>query len=211
MLGLGADRKIRRGGQSRGLCQSPCVSPRCGDIMAACGQLKSASIKQPLLVSASLRLSSTVLRVVPPHHPHHLPRPLGPTRVRLRLRGDAWRGVTARRAMGWRPSFADNPGPCRRFRLGWALRFFAFTVVPALTIVPALVARIGDGAAHPLLDDLRAWPRRPRRVTPRRHSWRARHSADLLVALPAHQYMTIFAAAGFLGGFVYWLLAGRNA
>ena len=35
--------------------------------------------------------------------------------------------------------------------------------------------------------------------------------ADLLVALPAHQYMTIFAAAGFVGGFVYWLLAGRNA
>jgi hypothetical protein len=25
------------------------------------------------------------------------------------------------------------------------------------------------------------------------------------------QYMTIFAAAGFVGGFVYWLLAGRNA
>ena len=32
-----------------------------------------------------------------------------------------------------------------------------------------------------------------------------------MVALPAHQYMTIFAAAGFVGGFVYWLLAGRNA
>ena len=29
--------------------------------------------------------------------------------------------------------------------------------------------------------------------------------------LPAGQYMTIFAAAGFVGGFVYWLLAGRNA
>ena len=35
--------------------------------------------------------------------------------------------------------------------------------------------------------------------------------ADLMVALPAGQYMTIFAAAGFVGGFVYWLLAGRNA
>ena len=31
------------------------------------------------------------------------------------------------------------------------------------------------------------------------------------VALPSGQYMTIFAAAGFVGGFVYWLLAGRNA
>ena len=32
-----------------------------------------------------------------------------------------------------------------------------------------------------------------------------------LAALPAGQYMTIFAAAGFAGGLVYWLLAGRNA
>jgi hypothetical protein len=34
---------------------------------------------------------------------------------------------------------------------------------------------------------------------------------DQLPAIPAGQYMTIFAAAGFVGGFVYWLLAGRNA
>jgi hypothetical protein len=34
---------------------------------------------------------------------------------------------------------------------------------------------------------------------------------DSLPALPAGQYMTIFAAAGFVGGFVYWLLAGRGA
>jgi hypothetical protein len=32
-----------------------------------------------------------------------------------------------------------------------------------------------------------------------------------LPSLPASQYMTIFAAAGFAGGFVYWLLAGRTA
>jgi hypothetical protein len=30
-------------------------------------------------------------------------------------------------------------------------------------------------------------------------------------SLPTGEYMTIFAAAGFVGGFVYWLLAGRNA
>jgi hypothetical protein len=35
--------------------------------------------------------------------------------------------------------------------------------------------------------------------------------SEQLPALPAGQYMTIFAAAGFVGGFVYWLLAGRNA
>jgi hypothetical protein len=34
--------------------------------------------------------------------------------------------------------------------------------------------------------------------------------SDQLPALPAGQYMTIFAAACFVGGFVYWLLAGRN-
>ena len=35
--------------------------------------------------------------------------------------------------------------------------------------------------------------------------------SDQLPVLPTGQYMTIFAAAGFVGGFVYWLLAGRNA
>lgn len=30
-------------------------------------------------------------------------------------------------------------------------------------------------------------------------------------ALPASEYMTIFAAAGFAGGFIYWLLAGARA
>jgi hypothetical protein len=30
-------------------------------------------------------------------------------------------------------------------------------------------------------------------------------------SLPASQYMAIFAAAGFAGGFVYWLLAGARA
>ncbi|HEV3241985.1 MAG TPA: hypothetical protein VGY14_01840 [Methyloceanibacter sp.] len=35
--------------------------------------------------------------------------------------------------------------------------------------------------------------------------------ADRAPALPAGQYVTIFAAAGFVGGFVYWLLAGRRA
>ena len=32
-----------------------------------------------------------------------------------------------------------------------------------------------------------------------------------LPAILASQYMTIFAAAGFAGGFVYWLLAGARA
>ena len=92
---------------------------------------------------------------------------------------------------------------------------FALTVVPALTIVPALVAVIigealhirswmyyvlADGAAL-LAVPLLAGATGELAVAP----------GDLMVSLPAHQYMTIFAAAGFVGGFVYWLLAGRNA
>jgi hypothetical protein len=38
----------------------------------------------------------------------------------------------------------------------------------------------------------------------------APQGADL-TAILASQYMTIFAAAGFAGGFVYWLLAGARA
>ena len=71
---------------------------------------------------------------------------------------------------------------------------FALTVVPALTIVPALVAVIIGEALH-----IRSW------------MYYVLADGDLMVSLPAHQYMTIFAAAGFVGGFVYWLLAGRNA
>jgi hypothetical protein len=98
---------------------------------------------------------------------------------------------------------------------GWiGAAVFAFTVVPALTLVPALIGVVIGEALH-----IRSWiyyvlagggallavpllaaGRRELRGTP----------ADLM-ALPAHQYMTIFAAAGFIGGFVYWLLAGRNA
>jgi hypothetical protein len=34
---------------------------------------------------------------------------------------------------------------------------------------------------------------------------------DSLPAIPSGQYMTIFATAGFVGGFIYWLFAGRGA
>lgn len=36
-------------------------------------------------------------------------------------------------------------------------------------------------------------------------------SANGTPALPASEYMTIFATAGFAGGFIYWLLAGARA
>jgi hypothetical protein len=99
---------------------------------------------------------------------------------------------------------------------GWVgAAIFALTVLPALTIVPALVAVVIGEALH-----IRSWmyyvlaggaallavpllAGAPGEL--------ATAPADLMVALAAHQYMTIFAAAGFVGGFVYWLLAGRNA
>ena len=85
---------------------------------------------------------------------------------------------------------------------------FTFTVVPALTALPAILAAIvgevlrvrswlyyvpAGGVALAVVPLLTGAP------------------ASDLPALPPGQYLTIFAAAGFAGGFVYWLLAGRHA
>ena len=85
---------------------------------------------------------------------------------------------------------------------------FATTVTPALTVLPAAIAAIAGEALR-----IRSWmyyvlaggaamAAIPVLAAPR---------SGELPPLPAGQYMTIFAAAGFVGGFVYWLLAGRNA
>jgi hypothetical protein len=85
---------------------------------------------------------------------------------------------------------------------------FVGTVTPALTVLPAAIAAIvgealrirswmyyvlGGGAAMAAIPVL------------------ASPGAASLPAIPTGQYMTIFAGSGFIGGFVYWLLAGRNA
>ena len=84
---------------------------------------------------------------------------------------------------------------------------FVGTVTPTLTVLPAAIAAIVGEALH-----IRSWmyyvlaggaamaaiPM----LAPR---------TALLPPIPTGQYMTIFAAAGFVGGFVYWLLAGRGA
>jgi hypothetical protein len=85
---------------------------------------------------------------------------------------------------------------------------FVGTVTPALTVIPAAIAAIvgealrmrswmyyvlAGGAAMAAIPVLASSP------------------VDRVPALPAGQYVTIFAAAGFVGGFVYWLLAGRRA
>jgi hypothetical protein len=84
---------------------------------------------------------------------------------------------------------------------------FAGTVAPALTALPAILAAIvgevlrvrswlyyvpAGGVALALVPLLTGPP-----------------PADL-PTLPPGQYLTIFAAAGFAGGLVYWLLAGRR-
>ena len=90
--------------------------------------------------------------------------------------------------------------------LGFVL--FAGTVTPALTALPALVAVV-IGEIMPI----RSWiyyvlaggaslAAVPLLVAP---------AAADLPAVATSQYMTIFAAAGFAGGFLYWLLAGARA
>jgi hypothetical protein len=84
---------------------------------------------------------------------------------------------------------------------------FAWTVAHALTALPALIAVVVGEALK-----LRTWMYYVL-------AGGAACGAIPLLAVPAGEapmlpsghYMAIFAAAGFVGGFVYWLLAGRNA
>ena len=85
---------------------------------------------------------------------------------------------------------------------------FAKTVTPALTVLPALVAVVIGEVLR-----LRSWMYyvlsggAALAVVP---LLAAPQGADLTAIASSH-YMTIFAAAGFAGGFVYWLLAGSRA
>jgi hypothetical protein len=103
---------------------------------------------------------------------------------------------------------AAAPGdPVYEFGSNWiGAVLFAGTVTPALTILPALAAAIAGEALK-----VRSW------MYYVLAGGAALAAVPLLAGdpasagLPAGQYMTIFAAAGFAGGFVYWLLAGRSA
>ena len=78
-------------------------------------------------------------------------------------------------------------------------------MTPALTALPALVAVVAGEVLR-----LRSWMYyvlaggAALAVVP---LLAAPQGADL-TAIAASPYMTIFAAAGFAGGFIYWLLAG---
>ena len=85
---------------------------------------------------------------------------------------------------------------------------FAGTVGPALNALPALVAAVTGEVLK-----IRSWMYyvlaggASLAVIP---VLAAPETADLPTIVASH-YMTIFAAAGFAGGFVYWLLAGSRA
>ena len=85
---------------------------------------------------------------------------------------------------------------------------FAGTVGPALTALPALVAVVAGEALR-----IRSWMYyvlaggAALAVVP---LLAAPQGADLTEIAASH-YMTIFAASGFAGGFIYWLLAGARA
>jgi hypothetical protein len=113
--------------------------------------------------------------------------------------GALWVGNELRAAALGNPML-EMGAPC-----GVAL--FTTTVAPTLTIFPALIAVVvgevlrirswmyyvlAGGAALAAIPVLASAPARP------------------MPGVSAGQYMTIFAAAGFAGGFVYWLLAGRG-
>jgi hypothetical protein len=90
----------------------------------------------------------------------------------------------------------------------FGLMLFAGTIGPALTALPGIIAVVAGevmkvrswvyyvlagGASLAVIPILGAPP-----------------SADLAAIAGSH-VMTVFAAAGFAGGFVYWLLAGARA
>ena len=85
---------------------------------------------------------------------------------------------------------------------------FASTVTPALTALPALVAVVAGEVLR-----VRSWMYyvlaggAALAVVP---LLAAPDGADL-TEIATSPYMTIFATAGFAGGFVYWLLAGARA
>jgi hypothetical protein len=85
---------------------------------------------------------------------------------------------------------------------------FATTVTPALTALPALIALVvGE------ILSVRSW------IYYVLTGGASLAAVPLLAAVPdsgvppvpAGEYMTIFATAGFAGGFIYWLLAGARA
>lgn len=104
------------------------------------------------------------------------------------------------------PVFQD-PALRRGVAMTFGAVVFIATVGPALTALPALAAAAIGEVLH-----IRSW------IYYVLVGGAALAAVPILAgaatdtpALPASEYMTIFATAGFAGGFIYWLLAGRGA
>lgn len=105
---------------------------------------------------------------------------------------------------------AQAPGNGAPDQMSGILGLIAFlhTAVPTLTILPALTAVIiGEIAKirsplYYIVSGGVAMAVMPLVVT---------HPEQIAGSAPSVQYISIYATAGFAGGFVYWLSAGRNA
>ena len=95
----------------------------------------------------------------------------------------------------------------RSIAMAFGAVVFIGTVGPALTALPAFAAAIIGEVLH-----VRSWmyyvlAGGAALAAIPLLAGRAADSASL----PASEYMTIFATAGFAGGLIYWVLAGRGA
>jgi hypothetical protein len=122
--------------------------------------------------------------------------------VVLYVLGTWWVGNELRAAAPHDPTLRHGGAPF------FGIVLFASTVTPSLTALPAIaVALVGEilrirSWIYYVLGGGAALAAIPLLVTP--------SSADLPVVATS-EYMTIFLAAGFAGGFIYWLLAGARA
>jgi len=116
--------------------------------------------------------------------------------------GTMWVGDELRAAAPQDPMLHHGAAPM------FGVVLFASTVAPALTSLPGLIAVVAGEVLR-----VRSWmyyvlaggaslAAVPLLVGAR--------NADLQ-AVASSQYLTIFLAAGFAGGFIYWLLAGARA
>jgi len=116
--------------------------------------------------------------------------------------GAMWVGDELRAAAPHDPLLHHGAAPV------FGMILFAGAVAPALTFLPGLVAVVVGEVLK-----VRSWMY----YVPAGGA--ALAAIPLLVgasdsdpqAVASSQYMAIFLTAGFAGGFVYWLLAGRNA
>ena len=177
---------------------SPVRTPRGRDILAACGQLKSESER---LQHPRAHGAGSDDRGVAARYGGRPPPPPLPGAARLHRRG-VWprRSPSSPAGTAMRPapsSPMSRPATSSAWPSGWCCEVGALAVIPAFIVI-VLAELFGWRSVFFYL----AVGRRPRAADQpvARHASGRRGTDQLL--LPA---------AGFVGGFVYWLIAGRLA